>query len=215
MQIPDTKVIIADDHSLFADGMEQILNSMPGFEVLAKVTNGKLLLQTLNTLEPNLILLDINMPFLNGIDAALTIKAKMPEIKIVFLSMYFDLKIMALIKDNGFNGFIIKDTTAPLLKNVLLDVMQGKTSFLLPDQYLQNHQDSVHVKRDDFAHAFKLSAREIEIIKLIKKGVHTKQIADALSLSSYTIETHRKNIYRKLNLQGVGELISFATKNNL
>lgn len=215
MQITDTKVIIADDHSLFADGMEQILNGMPGFEVLAKVTNGKLLLQILNTLEPDLILLDINMPFLNGIDSALAIKAKMPEIKIVFLSMYFDLKIMALVKDNGFNGFIIKDTTAPLLKNVLLDIIKGKTSFLLPDQYLQNKQDSVPVKRDDFANAFKLSAREIEIIRFIKSGRQTKQIADTLCLSSYTIETHRKNIYRKLNLQGVGELIFFAIKNNL
>ena len=215
MQATNTKVIIADDHSLFADGMEQILNGMPGFEVLAKVTNGKLLLQALNTLEPHLILLDINMPFLNGIDAAMAIKAKMPEIKIVFLSMYFDLKIMALIKDNGFNGFIIKDTTAPLLKNVLLDIMKGQTGFLLPEQYLQKDHGAPSHQVDDFANAFKLSAREIEIIQLIKAGRQTKQIADTLSLSSHTIETHRKNIYRKLNLQGVAELISFATKNNL
>ena len=215
MQLANTKVIIADDHSLFADGMEQILNGMPGFEVLAKITNGKLLLQALNTLAPDLILLDINMPFLNGIDAAMIIKAKKPEIKIVFLSMYYNLKIMALIKDNGFNGFIIKDTTAPLLKNVLLEIVEGKTSFLLPEQYLQNNCCTAHFQDDGFTNAFKLSAREIEIIHLIKDGRHTKQIADDLHLSNHTIETHRKNIYRKLNLQGVGELIFFATKNNL
>ncbi|MBC7509148.1 MAG: response regulator transcription factor [Ferruginibacter sp.] len=215
MQIFNTKVIIADDHSLFADGLEQILNGMAGFEVMAKVTNGKLLLQILNRLEPDLILLDINMPFLNGIDSAMAIKVKMPNVKIVFLSMYFDLKILALIKDNGFNGFIIKDTTAPLLKNVLLDIMKGKTSFLLPEQYVQKSQNSIHIKNDGFANAFKLSAREIEIIHLIKDGLHTKQIADDLHLSNHTIETHRKNIYRKLNLQGLGELISFASKNNL
>jgi len=215
MQLNKTKVIIADDHCLFADGLEQILNGMPNFEVLTKVTNGKLLLLALNTWAPNLILMDINMPFLNGIDAAFAIKKNMPEIKIVFLSMYVDLKILALVKDNNFNGFIVKDTTAPLLKNVLLDIVEGKTSFLLPEQYLQKNEDFNLLPNDGFTNAFKLSAREIEIIQLIKDGRQSKEIAEDLNLSFYTIETHRKNIYHKLNLQGVAELIAFAIRHNL
>lgn len=207
-----TKIIIADDHLLLTDGLEQILNSVPDFEVIAKVANGKLLMQVLNTVLPDLILLDINMPYMNGLEAAKEIRRRMPAIKIVFLSMYFDAKLIASAKENGVKGFILKDIIAPLLKEKLIHIANGGTSFDLP--FPQIATEAVW-QQDDFANELKLSAREIEIIKLIKLGKGNKQISAELGLSTYTIETHRKNIYRKLNLKGVGELIQFASDHNI
>ncbi|MNK03758.1 Oxygen regulatory protein NreC [compost metagenome] len=207
-----TKIIIADDHLLLADGLEQILNSVPDFEVIAKVANGKLLIQVLNTIMPDLILLDINMPYMNGLDAAKEIGRRMPDIKIVFLSMYFDAKLIASAKENGVKGFILKDIIAPLLKEKLIHVANGGTCFDSP--FPQTSTEPVW-QQDDFANNLKLSPREIEIIKLIKVGHGNKQISAQLGLSTYTIETHRKNIYRKLNLKGVGELIQFASDHNI
>lgn len=205
------KVILADDHQLFVDGVEQILSASQQFDVLAKVDNGKLLMQTLNRVKPDLILLDINMPFMTGMEVAQQLKKTSPEIKLVFLSMYYDSKIIARAKQYGVNGFIIKNTTATELKDALIQVMQGETVFVLAKDYLKQQEEVVE---DDFIKRFKISPREMEIIQLIKQGKSTKEIADELSLSAFTIETHRKNIFRKLNIASVGQLISFAIENN-
>lgn len=205
------KIILADDHQLFVDGVEQILSASQQFEILAKVDNGKLLLQTLNRVKPDLILLDINMPFMTGMEVAQQLKKTMPDIKLVFLSMYYDSKIISKAKQYGVNGFIIKNTTATELKEALIQVMEGETVFVLAKDYLTNPVDTVE---DDFTKRFKISPREMEIIQLIKQGMSTKEIADELSLSVFTIETHRKNIFRKLNIASVGQLISFAIENN-
>lgn len=205
------KVIIADDHNLFAEGIEQILLSLSGFEVLAKVNNGKLLLQTLNRLTPDLILLDINMPVMDGIAAAMLIKQQQPEIKIILLSMYYDVKLINEVKSD-IDGFVMKDITAPELKQAILNVMGGQQVFILPE--VLKHENKVKIP-DSYLDRYKLSVREIEIIALIAQGKSNKEIALDLELSSYTIETHRKNIYRKLNLQGTAELTRFANEHEI
>lgn len=208
----EIKVIIADDHLLLTDGLEQIINAIPGFKVVSKVGNGKSLMQVLNTITPTLILLDINMPYLNGIDAAKKIRRQMPEVKIVFLSMYFDAKLIATAKNEGIRGFLLKDITAPELRNRLQAISSGVLSFDLPQ--LKSPAAPVS-QQDSFANELKLSQREIEIIRLIRDGMINKEISNTLKLSIYTIETHRKNIYRKLNLYGIGELISFANAHGI
>ncbi|WP_199121196.1 response regulator transcription factor [Pedobacter sp. ASV28] len=206
------KVIIADDHALFADGLEQIVGKLPNFEVLAKVNNGKLLIQRLNVLLPDLILMDLNMPYLNGLEAAEMIKKHRPGIKIIIISMYCDNRILDILKQKEIDAFIIKDSTAPILKQAILDVLEGKQVFISPS----SEKKAINkLFTDTFEDLFKLGAREIEIIKLIRDGKSTKQIAYDLELSIYTIETHRKNIYRKLGIQGTAELINFANKHNL
>ena len=178
------KIIIADDHQLFADGVEQILSATNDFEVLAKVGNGKLLLQVLNYLKPDIILLDINMPYLTGLEAAKFIKETLPLVKIVFLSMHYDSKILALAKQYNIEGSIIKNTTAADLKSTLLKVMTGERIFLLPKEFVKQNND---LKDDDFIKRYKLSPREIEIIQFIKKGKASREIAENLFLSVFTI----------------------------
>jgi DNA-binding NarL/FixJ family response regulator len=149
---------------------------------------------------------------MNGVEAAKEMRQRIPDLKIVFLSMYVDSKVIAAAKENGINGFLSKDITAPLLKQRLIDVINGKTCF---PPSVQNNTTEAPWQQDGFARELKLSAREIEIIRLLKQGMSNKQVSGYLKLSIYTIETHRKNIYRKLNLQGLGELIQFANEHNL
>jgi DNA-binding NarL/FixJ family response regulator len=200
-----TKVIIVEDHLLFADGLEQILTSLPGFEVIDKLNNGKRLMQALNSKSPDLLLLDINMPYMDGMEAAANVRKNHPSIKIIFLSMYFDRKMITTARQLGANGFVTKTVMAPVLKDVLIRVMAGENVFILPErtQLPQPAGDS-----DAFARQYKLSTRELEIIGLIKEGKSTKAISDQLFLSVYTIETHRKNIFRKLQVKNVMELIA-------
>ncbi|MGN5953402.1 response regulator [Sphingobacterium lactis] len=201
-----TTIIIADDHALFAEGLEQIINSMDEFKIITKVSNGRNLLQVLTNFLPEIVLLDINMPSIDGMQAALFIRKEYPTIKIVFVSMYQSPKLINLAKDIGAFGYIMKDTTAPELKSTLLAIKDGEKSFFSPNQTQNNNKSNY--EQDSFLNKYKLSSRELEIIRLIKQGLPTKQIADTLNLSIYTVETHRKNINRKLNVQSPTELLA-------
>jgi len=207
------KVIVADDHKLFADGVEQIINSTPGFEVVATVSNGKLLMQTLNRLAPDVILLDINMPYLNGLDTAALIKKNSPGIKIIFISMHYDAGIKSFIQKNGINGFVNKNISAKQLKDTLQKVVAGDKVFItsLPEAEPQNAPQP----GTEFISQHKLTKTEVAIIKLIAEGDTTKAIADKRGLSYLTVESHRKNILRKLAAKNMSEVIAFAVKYGL
>lgn len=194
----EIKVIIADDHALFADGLEQIVHALAGFRVMGKATDGKQLMQRLNASVPDMILMDINMPHLNGMEAAQKILRAYPHIKIIFISMYFNGQLMAQAKELGAWGFLMKDVTAVVVKEAILNARDNIQTFLPPISSM-GQQD---------AGSYKLSPREIDIIQLIKEGNTTKQIAALLELSVYTIETHRKNINRKLKVQSTAELVA-------
>jgi len=205
-----TKLIIADDHLLFTEGIENILGMMPGFEVIAKVSNGKALLHTLNTLVPDIVLMDINMPILNGLEAAAFIRKSHPEVKIVFVSMYRSAQLIEEARALGASGFLLKDITAPVLKESILAVRDGGQVFL--DWEEPNSSKEIAFYNDPFMLRYKLSQRELEIIKLIKDGFSTKQIAQTLELSVYTVETHRKNINRKMGVKSPTELLALLSR---
>lgn len=213
-QKPLVKVIIADDHGLFADGVEQIINSTPGFEVIANVNNGKLLMQTLNRLLPDIILLDISMPFMDGLETAKLIKQKQPSIKIVFISMHYDSGIKTFIQKNNISGFVIKNISARELKEALGKVIAGDKVFIFPPQ-LQQPKTPAPIPGSEFINQYKLTKTEVAIIKLIAGGDNTKAIADKRNLSYLTVESHRKNILRKLQAKNMAEVVAFAVKYGL
>lgn len=209
-----TNVIIADDHVLFADGLEQLVHSLEGFRVTGKVTDGKMLMQKLNTVSTDIILMDINMPYLNGIEAAQKVLSLYPKIKIVFISMYYNLQLMNQAKETGATGYIMKDVTAVVLKEAIINAKNGIQTFLPPvakDTLLNDMMKD----QDPFVLHHKLSPREMDIIHLIKEGNSTKQVAALLELSVFTVETHRKNINRKLKVQSTAELVALMHKFNL
>lgn len=200
------KIIIADDHRLYADGIEQILIDDPRFHVIGKAHDGAMLLKLIDFTMPELVILDLNMPNINGLDAAIQIKAKWPEIKLFVVSMDVSKSIANKLhriraegycsKNVGMNEFIMK----------MEQVAQGKIVY--PDEL----RSEVNYNE---ASIFNLTKREMEIIRLIKDGVETKAIADQLYLSTFTVDTHRKNIFKKLNVHSIPELISFSFREGI
>lgn len=207
-------VIIAEDHRLFGLGLAHLLESSGMFEVIQKVENGNSLVKCYLNSEVDIIISDINMPQLSGMEAALKIREINPMQKIVFVSMYYDNTIEAFCKKHFINGFLPKDSTAEELFEGLEKIYNGHLVF--PKQVAVGKEIApLNAKQEQFLMKLKLSHREIEIIQLIKSGKSSREIASELFLSEYTIETHRKNIFRKLNVKSVAGLIEFANNNGL
>lgn len=206
------KIIIADDHQLFSDGLEQLLNTMENTTVIGKVKDGKSLMRLLNGQPPDLVLMDINMPKMDGLATTREIRILFPALKILFITMYFDPNIIALCRELNVNGYLTKDTTADIMKETILAVMAGKTVYL---EKKKEETPKNFFQHDDLVQKFKLSIRELEIIKQVKAGHTTKEIARLLGLSDLTVETHRKNIFRKLNCRSMADLIRFACEQDL
>ncbi|QEC69990.1 response regulator transcription factor [Panacibacter ginsenosidivorans] len=210
MKTPIT-ILIADDHPLFADGLTKLLNDESDMEVWNIVSNGRALIDMVRDNQPNLILLDINMPLLNGLDAVKNIKHDYPKIKILMLSTYGEEHLIEKAKSYGANGYLLKNANKEELLQTIRLIAAGQSSFPYRINTSQNNFDEA----DNFLKKFNLTKRELQIIELIKKGLTNTQIASTIQLSIYTVETHRKNIMHKLKLNSPAALIKFIIENNL
>lgn len=203
-------IIIAEDHQLFAEGLEKLLTSeFVNYNVLAKVNNGKILMHMLDSYTPDLVLLDINMPFMDGLTASLEIRKKLPEVKIIIISMYTNPTIITQCKKNGVNGFIPKDTSIDILKESIEKVLNGEDIFLTGS----NVQENVQGNEDIYTLRSKLSPRQLEIVRIMNQGTTSnRDIANELFISIFTVETHLKNIYQTLKINSKIELIRLNLK---
>ncbi len=204
-------IIIADDHHMVAQGLTSIIHEFSPYKVIATVTDGKILLRKLNTLKPNMVLLDVNMPNLNGIDTAQILRKRYPEIKIVIITSYGHEVLDKLKNSAQVDGFISKMSDGSLIIKSLIEIMKGGKIFVNPNLLPENGNgvNDVYMKK------LKLSARQLELLRLIKNGLSTKDIADKLFLSIYTVETHRKNICRKLKISTPNALVKWAHENEI
>ncbi|MCO5235822.1 MAG: response regulator transcription factor [Chitinophagaceae bacterium] len=205
------KLIIADDHVLFIEGLRSLIQEEKDLLITAVANNGKELLDIIHREIPDIVLMDINMPVLDGIEATRYLKQAYKEVKIVILSTYNEDHLIEKAKQNGANGYLLKNSSKEDLLHTIRLVAQGQSSFpyrspRIPDLFSEN---------DSFLKQFNITGRELEIIKYIKEGHTNQQIADKLFLSIYTVETHRKNIMRKLNLTNPAQLMKFIIENNL
>jgi len=228
--MPNTiRLIITDDHNLFIDGLKLLLKDEQDVEVAEIANDGKELLKILSGTRADIVLLDINMPNLNGLDTARIIKQNHPQVKIILLSTYNDEHLIEKAKKLGANGYLLKTTnkeellqTIKLLgangyllkttnKEELLQTIKLVASGQACFPYRQPQQKNEFDEKDDFLKQFNLTRRELEILQLIKREWTNQQIADKLYLSIYTVETHRKNIMQKLNLKSPLALHKFIT----
>ncbi len=202
------RVIIADDHSLFRQGLKLILMDLNDIEVIADVPNGKELVEIAGILEPDLVIMDINMPFLNGIEASKILARDHPEIKILVVSMYGDEQYYNSVIENGVKGFILKDADNSELKTAVRDILNGKTYFSqeLLLRLIRSKQTPANIN---------LTGREQEILELICQGLGTAEISAKLFLSDRTIENHKANLFAKTGCKNSLSLVIFAFKNNL
>ena len=205
------RLVIADDHTLFINGLQLLLKEESGIEITDIANDGKELMGLIHQRTPDMVLLDINMPEMNGLDAVRYIKQSCPSVKIIMLSTYNEDHLIEKAKQYGANGYLLKNSSKEELLNSIRLVADGHSCF--PYRSPKNNNDFDNT--DNFIRQFNLTRRESEILQLLKNGSTNAQISTTLFLSIYTVETHRKNIMQKLNLKTPAELIKFIIKNNI
>lgn len=206
METNKTTILIADDHQIVAGGIEAILNTSEVLKVVGAVDNGQKVLDTLATSPVDLVLMDINMPVMNGIDCTRKIKAQYPKVKVIILTMYNRKQFIRELFEVGADGCVLKSNSGKELLTAIERVVSGKTYF---DQ-LNDFIDAPKEFKE-----FRLSEREIEIIELIAEGATSREIANRLFISEHTVKTHRKNIFQKTNVSDSDQLIQWAMNNQL
>lgn len=211
-----TRVLLADDHKLMRSGLRLIVEQHPEFTVVGEADDGRDAVKMADTLKPDVVVMDIAMPNLNGIEAARQIADAHPEIAIVMLSMHSDEGYVLRALKAGARAYLLKDSAEADLSRALHSVAEGKSFFspavskVLLDDYMRKLQRAGVEDSYDL-----LSAREREILQLVAEGKSSKEVAHVLHLSVYTVETHRANILQKLNLHGMPELILYAVRKGL
>jgi DNA-binding NarL/FixJ family response regulator len=208
-----TRIILADDHQLFIEGVRTVLEEIEGVEIAATVNNGNELMEKVRSMQVDLILLDLNMPKLDGMKCLQEIKAEKPQIKVLVLTNYNQPELIGEVRKLKADGFMVKNSTASQLRDIVLRILSGEQLFAEGQKAPVLDESSYFF--DDFLKKFKLTRREVDIIRLVCRELSSKQIAAELHLSEFTVSTHRKNIQRKLNIKNVAGLVAFAKEHQL
>ena len=207
------RILVADDHTLFRQGLRRVLEEQPGWQVVAEASDGAEAVRRTSECEPNIAILDIAMPRLNGVDAARQIARRLPAVRILIVSMYSDELYVTQALQAGAHGFILKDSADADLIRAVKDLARGK-SFFSPEVTKVVLDDYVrHLAARGITDRFEaLSEREREVFQLIAEGRSNKDIATLLNLSPGTIETHRAHIMEKLDVHSVAEIVLYAVR---
>ena len=204
------RILLADDHKLTLEGIRAVLE--PHHEIIGTVTDGRALLEAALRLQPDLIALDITMPLLNGLDAAVQIKKSLPGVKLLFVTMHVSPAYLEAALDAGGTGYVLKSAAREELLAAVDTVLKGRI-YLTPGlsgEHLERFQDPSRA-----AAALRLTVREREILQLIAEGRAAKEIAHVLNISMKTVAFHRENTKRKLGLRTTAELTKHAIEQGL
>ena len=209
----DIRIVLADDHTLVRHGLRLMIEREPGLKVVAEASNGKEAVLAVESSLPHVIVMDLAMPILNGIEAARQIHLKYPATSIVVLSMHSDESYVLRALKAGARAYLLKDSADADLINAIRAVTEGKAFFspaisrvLVEDYVRQLQQKGVE---DSYE---LLTSREREVLQLLGEGKSNKEVAQLFNLSPYTVETHRSNLMEKLNLHNVPDLILYAVR---
>lgn len=207
------RLLLADDHTLMRQGVRKILEEKPEWEVVAEAGDGREAVRQAVALTPDVVVLDIGMPRLNGIEATRQIVRRLPECRVLILSMFSEEPYIARALQAGARGYLLKDSAGKELIRAIAAVAAGKTFFSqhvaqsMLDDYLRRLTENDVVDPYD-----SLSEREREILQLIAEGHSNKDVALILSISPATVETHRARILQKLDIHNTAELVLFAVR---
>jgi DNA-binding NarL/FixJ family response regulator len=211
MQPKKTRVLLADDHALVRQGFRMILGSQEDFVVVGEAANGLEAVELAQELQPEVVVIDVSMPELNGIEATRRIGEVSPRSRVIALSMHKDAVYVREMLRAGARGYLLKDAMDTDLIGAVRAVARGEgyISPAVSDAVLSDYRKHVTDPID------LLSTREREVLQLIAEGKTNKEIANHLNLSVYTVEAHRGRIMEKLNLHTTGEMVRFAVRNGL
>lgn len=204
------KIIICEDHPIYAKGMQDFLQNH--FEVVGNFKSGKKLIEFLEENSADLLLLDLNLIDINGVEVVKLLKKKEIDIKIIVISMYNDKMLIEKCQKLGVHAYCSKH----IVNSELLEILDNvKDDEFIVDKSLKNKLKSraVTSNKEDFEKKINLTTREKELIGLFSRGLTSKEIASELFVSSFTVDTHKKNIYKKLNIGSMAELVAFYYEN--
>jgi len=210
-----TKICITDDHKIVSEGIASFLIGNEEFELISSSTSGKELLKKLINTQPDILLLDIVLPGLSGIQLAKIIRNDYPQVKIVFLSSNTDKESLNEAIKAGGVGYLSKDVSEEEFLSALKKIKSGENYFSSGIQNTLFHTYTDNIKKDAKYSDEILTKREIEVIKLISDGLSFKEIAERLFISKRTVETHKKNILEKLDLKNTVDLVKYAILNGI
>ena len=207
------KILIADDHPLFLDGLKTLIRKVPEFVIVAVASNGAAVLELLKKMEVDVVLLDIEMPVMNGIEAAQKITEEFPALKILALTTHSEKGMVMGMLNAGASGYVLKNAGKNELVEAITKVASGKRYFS-PDATLAlSEKESTAVKAGSTGlDAIEITAREREILKLIAEGLSSREIGKKLFISPRTVDTHRTNLMLKLEVKNISGLVYYAMK---
>jgi DNA-binding NarL/FixJ family response regulator len=210
-----TRIVLADDHRIVREGLRSLISSLPGAEVIAEAENGRMTVELTRKLSPDVVVMDIGMPDLNGIEATRQIIAEFPSVKVIGLSMHADVRYVAEMLRAGASGYLLKDSAFEELAQALQTVIAGH-SFLSPAVSETVVKDYVRCLAAESPIALNvLTSREKEVLQLLAEGHSTKEIATRLQVSAKTADSHRQQVMNKLGLRSVAELTKYAVREGL
>ena len=215
--MPELRILVADDHELVRRGVRTLLEAEPGWKVVAEVSDGQEAIEKAQQLKPEIVVLDIGMPRLSGLEAARRIRKTMPQIKVLILSMHDSEHLAWEVLNAGARGYVTKSDTARDLVIAIEALRRDKTFFtprvdrIILDSFLQG-KSTKNVKE---MRGEQLTSRQREIVQLLAEGKTSKEVSALLNLSVKTIETHRANIMKRLSCHSVSDLVRYAVRNNI
>jgi DNA-binding NarL/FixJ family response regulator len=210
------RILLADDHIVMRTGLRALLERQPNLEVVGESENGRETVALAVSLRPDVVVMDVGMPVLNGIEATQMIVTQCPTIAVVILSMHADESYVMRALKAGARGYLLKDSAAADLIGAIQAISQGKSFFspkvsrVLAEDYVRVLKQKGAVDTYDL-----LTSREREILQLLAEGKANKEVATALNISPYTVETHRSHILQKLNLHNSAELVLYAVRKGI
>lgn len=209
------RILVADDHEVVRRGLCSLLSSQADWEVCGEAVDGREAVEKAQQLKPDIVVLDVGMPNLSGLEATRQILRALPNVRVLILTLHDSDQIVTEVLSAGARGFLLKSDAARELVAAVDAVKRGKTYFtskvaaMVLEGYLKGGTVAPSISRD------RLTPREREIVQLLAEGNSTKQVAGMLGVSVKTAETHRSNVMRKLQLHSVSELVLYAVRNNL
>ena len=210
-------LLLVDDHSLIRAGVRALVLDIPGYAVVGEASDGSQLLEMVEQLAPDIVLLDISMRETGGLEALQRLKRVRPHSKVLILSMHTDPALIMQALESGAHGYLLKDTTATELEHAL-EALRNNERYLSPaiahtviNQALTRNQK----QQPEIADSHNLTARQLEILRLIVRGKSTREIANGLGLSIKTVETHRSQIMKRLQIYDVAGLVLFAVREQI
>lgn len=207
------KIMIADDHSIIREGLKNLLELDGDIQVIAEAVDGKDCLEKLDIVKPDVLLLDINMPRMNGLDVLINLKERRIKVKVLVLTVHNEIEYLMKAVDIGINGYVLKDSESAELKKAIFTIVDGET-YIQPSLIPALNAKRIE-KNEDQKKIENLTKRELEVLKLLAVGMYNKEIAEKLNISERTVKNHVSNIFKKLEVTDRTQAAVFAIRNNL